>query len=187
MGLVSSELAAKLNGMLTLTTPAALYNDLVQPYAKMASLMQSAYMGSIRSNIGFALEPFGIGKSLDQTRCLLSVAGEPSWMKALKGAGAGGAPCIERRQQHAALQHELLRKARVCQAREEALVHVQLERLLRGASIGAREPLQSLVGLLWTACAHASIVSSASAIAFPVRSSRANARSSPVRASRPSR
>ncbi len=97
MGLVSSELAAKLNGMLTLTTPAALYNDLVQPYAKMASLVQSAYMGSIRSNIGFALEPFGIGKSLDQTRCLLSVAGEPSWMKALKGAGmgAGEAPWMK--------------------------------------------------------------------------------------------
>jgi hypothetical protein len=54
---------------------------------------------------------------------------------------AGGAPRIERRQQHAALQHELLRKARVCQAREEALVHVQLEWLLRGASVGTREPL----------------------------------------------
>jgi len=43
---------------------------------------------------------------------------------------AGGAPCIERRQQHAALQHKPLRKARVRQAHEEALVHVQLERLL---------------------------------------------------------
>lgn len=91
--LVSSELAARLSGMLTLTTQAqraaTLYNGLVQPYAKSANLVHSAYMGSAYSKIRFDHELFGIGKSLDRTRRLLKVASEPSWMKALRGARLG--------------------------------------------------------------------------------------------------